>query len=107
MHEHTILGVNWSGGNFHAHQYSTETTINDGHSHMVQGTTALANNTMEHVHYYEGTTTYVGHVHHFSGYTGRPIYMADGTHYHEFSGTTTFNDGHVHNYSGYTGMNFS
>ena len=107
MHEHNILGIQWNQGNVHVHQYSTETTINDGHSHLVQGTTSAANNMMDHVHYYEGTTTFVGHVHQFSGTTGPPVYMTDGTHFHEFSGTTTFNDGHVHSYSGFTGRNFS
>ncbi|PUB11151.1 YmaF family protein [Paenisporosarcina sp. OV554] len=107
MHEHNILGIQWNQGNVHVHQYSTETTINVGHSHLVQGTTSAANNTMVHVHYYQGTTTFVGHVHQFSGTTGPPVYMTDGTHLHEFSGTTTFNNGHVHSYSGFTGRNFS
>jgi hypothetical protein len=107
VHEHEILGIRWNDNNLHVHQYSTETTINNGHSHFVQGTTTPANFTMDHVHYYEGNTTFVGHVHHFSGDTGPPIYLNDGTHYHEFSGTTTFNDGHVHYYSGFTGRNIS
>lgn len=62
---------------------------------------------MTHVHYYEGTTTFVGHVHQFSRFTGNPVFLTDGTHYHEFSGMTTFDDGHVHYYSGFTERNFS
>lgn len=108
MHEHSIKLLEWTDRNVHVHEYSTQTTINDGHSHTLQGTTTPANNTMGHVHYYKGTTTFEdGHVHQFSGTTGPPVYLPDGTHYHGFSGMTTFDDGHVHYYSGWTGRNFS
>lgn len=108
LHEHGISGMRWTYPTVHIHQISTETTINDGHSHTVQGETTPAYNTMNHVHSYQGTTTFIdGHVHQFSGTTGYPVYLNDGTHYHEFSGTTTFDDEHVHYYSGSTGRNFS
>lgn len=55
MHEHDISGMRWTYQNVHVHQISTETTINDGHSHAVQGETTPTYNTMDHVHYYEGT----------------------------------------------------
>lgn len=108
VHEHDIEQIEWNDRVLHRHQYATQTTINNGHSHNVQGTTTPANNTIPHVHYYEGKTTFAdGHVHGFSGDTGPAIYLSDGTHYHEFSGTTTFNDGHVHHYFGRTGRNIS
>lgn len=106
VHEHNILGFQWTQGAVHVHQYSMETTINDGHSHLAQGTTTAANNTIDHFHCYEGKTCFVGHVHQFFGTTGSPVYMADRTHFHEFSGTTIFDDGHVHYYSGLTGREF-
>jgi len=107
VHGHDILGMRWNNHGIHIHHYSTETTINDGHSHTVQGETSQSYNMMGHVHYYEGTSTFVdGHVHHFSGTTGPPVYLSDGTHYHEFAGTTSFDDGHVHYYSGFTGRSF-
>lgn len=75
---------------------------------MVQGVTSRVNNTMGHVHTYQGTTTFDdGHVHQFSGTTGPPIYTGDGTHYHMISGTTTVSGGHTHQYSGRTGENVS
>jgi hypothetical protein len=108
MHGHNIAHFTWDGRNVHIHQYSTETSFNNGHSHTVSGTTSSSNDGMGHVHYYEGTTTLNdGHVHHFSGTTGPPVHLSDGTHYHMFSGRTSFNDGHVHQYSGATGKNMS
>jgi YmaF family len=108
MHDHDIVHLKWDKRIVHIHQYSTQTSVNDGHSHTVQGVTSPANNGMGHVHNYAGTTTFNdGHVHRFSGVTGPPVYLADGTHYHMISGTTTFNDGHTHQYSGWTGRNVS
>ncbi|WP_308464576.1 YmaF family protein [Fictibacillus barbaricus] len=107
VHGHDLKHIKWEGRNVHVHQYSTQTSVNDGHSHTVQGVTSPAKNSMGHVHKYEGTTTFDdGHVHRFSGTTGPPIYLADGTHYHMIAGTTTFNDGHMHQYSGWTGKNY-
>ena len=59
------------------------------------------------MHYYEGTTTFNdGHVHYYSGWTGPPIPLPDGSHYHEFSGQTTYDDGHIHYYRGITSEAF-
>nr|WP_285876724.1 YmaF family protein [Fictibacillus phosphorivorans] len=108
MHGHDVTHIKWRSNDVHVHQYSTQTTVNAGHSHMVQGVTSRVNNTMGHVHTYQGTTTFDdGHVHQFSGTTGPPIYTGDGTHYHMISGTTTVSGGHTHQYSGRTGENVS
>ncbi len=52
VHGHEILGMRLNNQGVHIHQYSTQTTINDGLSHTVQGETSPAYNMMGHVHYY-------------------------------------------------------
>lgn len=104
-HHHDFAFVQWQGLS-HIHAYSTRTTVNDRHSHIVQGITSAPVNAMNgHVHYYEGVTTYDDrHVHRFNGYTGPAILLPDGSHYHEFGGQTTYDDGHIHYYRGRTGI---
>jgi hypothetical protein len=104
IHEHEIEFIIYTS--VHVHEYSTPTSVNDGHHHVVQGfTSGSIASVGGHVHYYEGTTTLAdGHVHHFRGYTGPAVTLADGTHYHLFSGDTSYQHGHLHQYRGKTGL---
>ncbi len=103
-HTHSIQLLRYGDRPGHVHPYSTPTTVNDGHRHLVNGTTSPPyGNPDRHVHYYEGTTTFEdGHIHSFRGWTGPPVPVSDGSHYHEFRGETSYNDGHLHHYRGVT-----
>jgi hypothetical protein len=103
MHHHEMEFIVYTS--VHVHGYSTPTSENDGHHHIVQGyTSGSIASVGGHVHYYEGTTTLAdGHVHHFRGYTGPSVMLPDGSHYHVFSGETSSDHGHFHQYRGRTG----
>lgn len=103
-HNHSLRFVRFGTDPAHLHGYDTPTSVNHGHRHRVRGTTSIQQDAERgHVHYYQGTTTLAdGHVHHFSGWTGPPIPLPDGSHYHPFSGQTTYEDGHIHYYNGVT-----
>ena len=104
-HKHELELINWYGGRSHYHEYRTRTTVDDRHSHLVEGVTSATQGGIDnHVHYYEGTTSFVdGHVHRFQGMTGPAVALPDGSHVHVFGGETTFEDGHRHYYQGRTG----
>lgn len=109
-HGHDIEFVNWWSrqGPPHRHPYSTETSFDNGHTHLMRGITSIASGGLDnHVHYYEGTTSFRdGHVHYYRGMTGPAIPLPEGGHIHEFEGQTTFNDGHIHYYRGRTGKGY-
>lgn len=82
LHKMSVIGHYYAGvtspaptGVPHTHVYSTVTSLNDGHEHLI------------------------------SGRTGPAIPAAGGGHYHFFEGVTTINGRtpHRHNYSGRTG----
>ena len=95
----------------HFHPYETVSSIDSGyggypHRHILAGNTTvdLGSDVDNHVHFFEGVTTFDdGHVHRYRGVTGGPIPIPGGEHYHIFSGVTSFDDGHSHSYYGKTG----
>ncbi|MBM7583498.1 hypothetical protein JOC86_000035 [Bacillus pakistanensis] len=107
-HFHDIEYIWWDNrvGAVHQHSFSTPTSFDDGHQHVVQGTTKDTVQGMDqHVHSFEGQTTLDdGHVHYFREWTGPPIIIPNRGHYHEFSGMTTYNDGHSHSLKGATNI---
>jgi len=88
----------------HVHDYCTETTFDQGHSHRMYGATGyeipFGNS---HVHSYYGVTTVNNaHIHHYSGITGPAIPLAEGGHTHEYQGPTTVDLGHRHYFKSLT-----
>ncbi|GEN36652.1 hypothetical protein [Aneurinibacillus danicus] len=59
-HSHDIEFVNWWGrqGPPHRHRYYAETSVNNGHNHVMRGFTSITSGGLDnHVHYYEGATS--------------------------------------------------
>ncbi|MFC4769392.1 YmaF family protein [Effusibacillus consociatus] len=104
-HRHELEYIHWRGGPIHFHEYATRTAVAKGHTHLMGGaTSADPGGVDEHVHAYDGVTTFDhGHVHRFRGVTGPAIPLPGGGHTHEFAGETSFADGHTHAYYGRTG----
>jgi hypothetical protein len=119
----------WCGGQHaerpvkppHAHYYGDETSVTQGHRHVVELFTYPVNGdgTDGHVHRYQGTTRMsANHFHRFDGYTGPAIALPNGSHYHMISDevdsepfqhrgryfkTVVEIPRHVHSFSGPTG----
>lgn len=107
IHSHSLYINTWDGKPMHVHQFSGVTSFDVGHTHQYAGTTEPAPSGVQHTHrYFTFTTFNDGHKHEISGVTGPAIFLSNGRHYHEFSGTTTVNGAipHKHMYSGNTSM---
>jgi hypothetical protein len=106
FHTHDAEFINWGVrvGPPHRHPYFTKTSMNQAHRHEMRGVTSINPGGVDnHVHYYEGATSFVdGHVHYYRGVTGPAIPLPGGGHIHEFAGQTSFADGHIHYYGGRT-----
>lgn len=110
-HTHDVDFIQWhvAAGPPHRHPYSTETSIAEGHRHLMKGVTSInpGGSRDNHVHSYEGNTSFAdGHVHYYRGITGPPIPLPGGGHTHEFAGSTAVASGHVHYYRGRTGRGY-
>jgi hypothetical protein len=110
FHTHDVEFINWlvRVGLPHRHAYSTETSMNQGHRHLIRGVTSINPVGLDnHVHSYEGETSFVdGHVHYYRGVTDPAIPLPGGRHIHQFAGETAFADGHIHFYRGRTGRGY-
>ncbi|HAS00911.1 MAG TPA: hypothetical protein DCR67_04195 [Brevibacillus sp.] len=77
-HSHGLYITSWNGMPVHRHPFSGTTSFNDGHSHIIEGTTGPAIELQRggHIHYFEGYTTVNGrhpHTHHYKGATENEI----------------------------------
>jgi len=105
FHSHQLYITSWDGRPVHVHHFSGVTSFDVGHSHRYAGTTEPAPTGVPHTHRYFTFTSFDdGHHHEIRGVTGPAIPLANGGHYHEFSGTTTVNGvtPHSHKYAGKT-----
>ncbi|WP_047154749.1 YmaF family protein [Aneurinibacillus tyrosinisolvens] len=108
-HTHNMEFIYWQNRQqVHRHNYSIMTSYSQNHAHQMHGVTSADPGDIDnHVHYYEGMTTFMdGHVHYYRGMTGPAIPLPSGGHIHEFAGRTSYNDMHTHNYHGRTGAGY-
>lgn len=119
MHKNPYL--DWPSQPAHAHHCRIITLFNLGHRHVLNFFTYAVNGsgTDGHIHQFQGASSIAdGHFHRFLGASGPAIPLADGSHYHEISGTVKdepfeFKRGsyktilaiqrHIHSFSGASG----
>ncbi|WP_167357172.1 YmaF family protein [Paenibacillus pectinilyticus] len=78
----------------HVHFFTTTTSEELGHHHLLRLYTFSANGTSydAHVHHYQGITGIkYGHYHAYYGITGPPISLANGSHIHLLTGIVDLN----------------
>ena len=105
MHSHRLYITSWDGRAVHTHGFSGITSFDDGHTHQYAGMTEPAPTGVPHTHrYFTFTSVDNRHRHQIQGTTGPAIPIANGGHYHEFSGYTTIEGAnpHRHFYRGNT-----
>jgi hypothetical protein len=81
---------------YHIHNYTGNTSVNDGHSHSYEGETSAAPSGVPHTHIIVGYTDYAdGHRHYYSMQTS-PNYQVPGGHIHYISDMTYITEQHYH-----------
>ncbi len=86
----------------HIHKYKLESKTFNGHIHRIVGTsdTMIGIETF-HIHTFFGISSYNGHSHYYTGYTGLPIKTENG-HIHKIEGELDINSEHSHIFKSYT-----
>lgn len=86
----------------HVHKYNFESKETDFHKHKILGYTnhTIGINTL-HFHTFHGISSYRGHTHYFSGFTGLPVRTENG-HIHKMEGCLETSQMHHHIFCSYT-----
>lgn len=86
----------------HIHRYKFETKNSNRHKHIILGQTDyMIGIDSFHLHTFFGISSYNGHTHYFSGFTGLPIKTENG-HIHKMEGKLELNLLHEHIFRSYT-----
>lgn len=86
----------------HQHKFRIECEVVNNHKHTILGYTEnTIGFNMFHFHHFWGISSYNGHTHYFSGFSGLPIKTENG-HIHKLEGILESNNCHEHNFSGHT-----
>ncbi|HEX3029944.1 MAG TPA: YmaF family protein [Clostridia bacterium] len=88
--------------NSHIHRYKFESKTLCEHKHRLVGhTEGTIGINIFHIHSFYGISSYNGHTHYFSGFTGLPIKTQNG-HVHKIEGVLEQNNRHEHEFSSLT-----
>jgi hypothetical protein len=89
---------------YHTHNYTGNTSVNDGRSHGYAGETSSAPTGVPHIHYIAGYTDSAGgHRHYYTMQTSID-YRVSGGHIHFISGMTYITEKHYHIIKDRTGL---
>jgi hypothetical protein len=86
----------------HKHKYKFETKVTNRHKHTILGyTDHMIGIGAFHIHAYYGISSYCGHTHYFSGFTGFPSKTENG-HIHKMDCRLESTSHHEHIFRNYT-----